>query len=118
MQFAIGSDAGIRGLPGQLISGDSGWLGTGEINWNIWRNKNNAVALVPFIGCGGVRTTVNGFTASDIAGAGGILVRWLHGEDWSTELGYVDQIETANNIGPWNNWLLDKGLYAQLKYKF
>lgn len=30
MQFALGSDVGIRGLPGQLISGDTGVLGTLE----------------------------------------------------------------------------------------
>jgi hemolysin activation/secretion protein len=30
MQFTLGSDVGLRGLPGQLISGDSGWLSTGD----------------------------------------------------------------------------------------
>ena len=117
MQFAIGSDAGIRGLPGQLISGDTGWLGTGELSWTVWHDRRNAVAIVPFVGCGGVQTTVSNLTASDTAGAGGLLMRWLHGSDWSMELGYINQFQTSNNLGPWNNWLLSKGLYAQLKYK-
>ncbi|MFM8605024.1 MAG: ShlB/FhaC/HecB family hemolysin secretion/activation protein, partial [Cyanobium sp.] len=39
MQFSLGSDVGIRGLPGQLISGDNGWLGTAEVVWTAWQNK-------------------------------------------------------------------------------
>ncbi|MFM7548787.1 MAG: ShlB/FhaC/HecB family hemolysin secretion/activation protein, partial [Cyanobacteriota bacterium] len=46
MQFSLGSDVGLRGLPGQLISGDSGWLATTEASWTVWRNPGNALQLV------------------------------------------------------------------------
>lgn len=42
MQFTLGSDVGLRGLPGQLISGDNGWLGTGEVVWTFWQKKKTA----------------------------------------------------------------------------
>ena len=118
MQFTVGSDAGIRGLPGQLISGDSGWLGTAETTWTFWQNKANALQLVPFIGVGGVQTSLKGATFSDTVGSGGILARWLAGNDWQVELGWVEQFETNDNVGTWTDWALGKGLYAQVKYRF
>jgi len=45
MQFTLGSDVGIRGLPGQVISGDSGWLGSGEVAWSFWQTRNMALQL-------------------------------------------------------------------------
>ena len=118
MQFSIGSDAGIRGLPGQLISGDSGWLGTAEASWTVWQKKGQAVQLVPFIGIGGVQTTLKGQTLADTIGSGGLLARWLVGEDWQFELGWVKQFQSNDNIGAWTDWALGKGLYAQVKYRF
>ena len=52
MGFGLGSGVGLRGLPGTLISGDTGWLSTGELNWTVWQNSNQALQLVPFIGMG------------------------------------------------------------------
>ena len=49
MGFGLGSDVGLRGLPGTLISGDNGWLST-ELNWTFWQNSKNALQLVPFMG--------------------------------------------------------------------
>ena len=118
MQFTLGSDAGIRGLPGQLISGDSGWLSTAETSWTFWRNRFHALQLVPFIGVGGVQTTLKGVTSSDTVGSGGILARWLAGNAWQLELGWVEQFETNDNVGTWTDWALGKGLYAQVKYRF
>ena len=118
MQFSVGSDAGIRGLPGQLISGDSGWLGTAETAWTFWQNRANALQLVPFIGVGGVQTTLQGVTFSDTVGSGGLLARWLAGNDWQLELGWVGQFQTNDNVGSWTDWALGKGLYAQVKYRF
>lgn len=118
MQFTVGSDAGLRGLPGQLISGDSGWLGTAETSWTFWQNNANALQLVPFIGMGGVQTTLNGVTLSDTVGSGGLLARWLVGDVWQLELGWVQQFETGNNVGAWTDWALGKGLYAQVIYRF
>lgn len=120
MQFSIGSDVGIRGLPGQLISGDSGWLSTGEVVWTFWRNKAQALQLVPFIGAGGVTTDTNldGTTVSDVVGSGGLLARWLAGDNLSLELGYAQSFNTDNNPGAWDDWLLGSGLYAKASFRF
>lgn len=118
MQFTLGSDAGIRGLPGQLVSGDSGWLATGEVVWTAWQKGKQALQLVPFIGAGGVRTFGQGVTFSDTVGAGGVLARWLQGEHWTMELGWVQQFQTNDNVGSWQNWELARGLYARVGYRF
>jgi len=118
MQFSLGSDAGIRGLPGQLISGDNGILGTAETVWTFWQKDRQALQLVPFIGAGSVRTSIQNVSFSDTVGAGGLLVRWLAGDRWSTELGWVEQFQTHNNLGPWTQWLLGDGLYIRLGYRF
>ena len=118
MQFTLGSDVGIRGLPGQLISGDSGWLATGEVVWTFWQNKTNALQLVPFIGAGGITTTLNDASFSDTVGSGGLLARWLGGDNWAVELGWAEQFNTNDNPGSWEDWLLGSGLYAQIKYRF
>ena len=118
MGFSVGSNNGLRGLPGSLISGDSGLLGTAELNWTIWRSNQQAVQLVPFIGAGAVRSTRLSTTFNDGVGSGGLLGRWIIGRNWALELGWVEQFSVDNNIGFWNNWLLDSGLYSKLQYKF
>jgi hemolysin activation/secretion protein len=122
MRFSLGADTGLRGLPGQLISGDNGWLGTAELSWTFWSRRNQGLQLVPFIGAGGVSTTFQnqGFHGrfSDNVGAGGVFVRWLAGQHWITEIGWVKQFSTENNADAWNNWLLGNGLYAKLNYRF
>jgi hemolysin activation/secretion protein len=118
MQFTLGSDVGIRGLPGQLISGDSGWLGSGELAWTFWQKRITALQLVPFLGAGGVTSSIDGLSFNDTVGAGGVLVRWLQGNHWSTELGWVKSFQTSDNPGPWTNWLLGRGLYAKLQFRF
>ncbi|MEB3322376.1 MAG: ShlB/FhaC/HecB family hemolysin secretion/activation protein [Synechococcaceae cyanobacterium] len=118
MQFTIGSDVGLRGLPAQLISGDDGWLGTGEVVWTVWRSDRQALQLVPFIGAGWVRTELPDVTFSDTVGAGGILARWLQGDSWEVELGWVEQFSADDNLGEWTDWLLGQGLYARLQYRF
>ena len=35
MGFGIGSDNGLRGLPGTLISGDNGWISNLELEWSF-----------------------------------------------------------------------------------
>jgi len=118
MQFALGSDVGIRGLPGQLISGDTGILGTLETVWTFWQKKGQALQLVPFIGAGQVTTTVLGYTLEDSVGSGGLLVRWLGGDNWSAELGWVEQFFDADNPGPWQTSSLGNGVYFKLGYRF
>lgn len=118
MQFSLGSDVGLRGLPGQLISGDNGLLGNVEAVWTFLRSRRHALQLVPFIGAGWVSTSIDGVRLSDDVGSGGALVRWLAGENWSTELGWVKPFATNNNVGPWRDWLLGQGLYVRLGYRF
>ncbi|WP_216900833.1 ShlB/FhaC/HecB family hemolysin secretion/activation protein [Synechococcus sp. CCY 9618] len=118
MQFTLGSDVGLRGLPGQLVSGDSGWLASGETVWTFWNDKRNALQLVPFLGAGGIRSSFPGGSFRDTVGAGGVLVRWLAGNNWALELGWVKPFFTNDNLGPWNDWLLSQGLYTRLNYRF
>lgn len=118
MGFSLGSDTGLKGLPGTLISGDSGWLGSGELAWTFWQKRRNALQLSPFIGMGGISTSRDGVTLSDTIGSGGILLRWLNGLHWSVELGWIDQFNAEDNEGLWNDWLLGSGLYGKVRYRF
>ncbi|WP_259701815.1 MULTISPECIES: ShlB/FhaC/HecB family hemolysin secretion/activation protein [Synechococcales] len=118
MQFTLGSDVGLRGLPGQLISGDSGWLGTAELVWTFWENQQQALQLVPFFGYGGVYTQLKHGSLIDYVGSTGILARWLVGDDWTLEAGWVDQLDTGTNLGPWADWTLSKGFYGKVQYRF
>ena len=118
MQFSLGSDVGLRGLPGQLISGDNGLLGSVETVWTFWQKRDKALQLVPFLGAGLVSTTVDDVNLSDSVGSGGVLVRWLSGRNWLAELGWVDSFYTDNNPGPWRDWLLGNGVYVKLGYRF
>ena len=118
MQFALGADSGLKGLPGQLISGDSGWLTAIEINYNIWQKNAKAIQISPFFGIGGVYTDAGGSELNDEVGSTGLLIRFLAGQHWSTEVGYAYQFLADNNDGPWEDWLLDSGLYTKIRYRF
>ena len=117
MGISLGSDNGLRGLPGQVISGDSGLLGETELSWSAWQRGLAEVQLVPFLGAGRVSTTFQQATSSGDVGAGGVLVRWLQGQHWLMELGWVHQFggSTANLL---QNWLLSNGLYSRISYRF
>ncbi|MFO7629171.1 MAG: ShlB/FhaC/HecB family hemolysin secretion/activation protein, partial [Prochlorococcaceae cyanobacterium] len=118
MRFSLGSDAGLRGLPSQLISGDDGWLGSAELAWTFWRDRRNALQLVPFYGIGWVRTEFPDVSFSDTVGAGGVFVRWLSGRNWEFDLGWVEQFSSDDNIGSWQGWSLADGLYAKVSFRF
>jgi hemolysin activation/secretion protein len=118
MYFSVGSDVGLRGLPGQLISGENGWLGTAELAWTFWQSGSHALQLVPFIGAGGVSSTIANTSFDDTVGSGGVLARWLANRNWAVELGWVQQFETNDNLGVWNDWVLDDGLYAKVSFRF
>ena len=118
MYFSVGSDVGLRGLPGQLISGENGWLGTAELAWSFWQNGSHALQLVPFIGAGGVSSTIANTSFDDTVGSGGVLARWLANTTWAVELGWVQQFDTNDTLGVWNDWVLDDGLYAKVSFRF
>jgi hemolysin activation/secretion protein len=118
MRFTLGSDTGLRGLPGQLVSGDDGWLGSTEVAWTFLRSRRHALQLVPFIGVGWVRTDFPGISFSDTVGAGGAFVRWSGWQNWEVDLGWVEQFSDENNLGSWQDWALGNGLYAKLSFRF
>lgn len=117
MGFSLGSDSGLRGLPGQVTSGDSGLLGYGELAWQFWSAGPRALELVPFLGAGRVTTTVKGVTADASLGAGGVLLRWLQGNHWLLELGWTSQFG-GRTTGASPSWLIDSGLYTRVSYSF
>lgn len=118
MTFSVGSNNGLRGLPGTVTSGDNGLLGSAELSWTVWQRNQQALQLVPFIGAGATRSSRNGRTVENGAGAGGLLARWIGGRNWLVELGWVEQFSVDNDTGFWNNWLLDRGLYTKIQYRF
>ena len=117
MGFTLGSDSGIKGLPGQLISGDSGLLGSLEAAYTLWEGQQNRLQLVPFIGAGAIRSVRRSLTLEDTAGAGGVVARWLQGRTWNLELGWVKPFETGDR-GVWDDWFLSQGLYTKLELRF
>jgi hemolysin activation/secretion protein len=117
MGFSLGSDNGLRGLPGQVVAGDSGLLASAELSWAFWTRGHQELQLVPFLGAGAVRTTLRGTSESGTLGAGGLLVRWNQGSRWLLELGWASQFGDAlSSTAP--NWLIDNGFYSKLSYRF
>ncbi|MFN9610635.1 MAG: ShlB/FhaC/HecB family hemolysin secretion/activation protein [bacterium] len=117
MGFSLGSDTGLRGLPGQVISGDSGLLGMFELPWLLWSSQQQAVQIVPFLGAGNVWTEVPGATLSDSIGAGGLLLRWTLSNQGQVELGWVKQFQSETRPY-WDEWILGSGIYSKLTYRF
>ena len=117
MGFSLGSDNGLRGLPGQVASGDSGLLGALDLAWLFWRGPKDALQLVPFIGSGSIWTQVPGATLNESAGAGGLLLRWTRGQHGVLEVGWVRQFQGGADA-IWDGWFLGSGLYTKLLYRF
>lgn len=118
MGFSLGSDNGLRGLPGQVVSGDSGLLGSVELGYTAWQQGAQRLQLVPFVGAGGVRTDLPGVALQRTSvGAGGLLVRLWQGRHWQLELGWVRQFGSDGRPA-WQDWLLSSGLYTKLDYRF
>lgn len=117
MGFSLGSDSGLRGLPGQVVSGDSGLLGSLEVAYLLWRGNRDALQLVPFLGAGKVWTEIPGATLTDTTGAGGLLLRWNHGRHGELELGWAHQFQSSSQAF-WDNWILGSGVYTRLVFRF
>jgi hemolysin activation/secretion protein len=117
MGLSLGSDNGLRGLPGQVISGDSGLLGEVEVSWSAWRGRRRELQLVPFLGAGLVRTEIPGGWIRGDVGATGVLLRWLQGNHWLAELGWVSQFGGSDPTLD-NHWLLSNGLYSRIQFRF
>jgi hemolysin activation/secretion protein len=117
VRLTLGSDAGLRGLSSQLISGDDGWLGSAEISWTFWRIRSHVLQLLPFDGIGWVRTKFPDTTFSDTVAAGGGVVRWLSCSHWEFELGWVKPFASEDNLASWQGWSLADGLFAQAGFR-
>ena len=117
MGFSLGSDNGLRGLPSQVISGDSGLLGSAELSWAFWRQGAQELQLVPFLGAGWVRTAQPFGSETGSVGAGGLLLRWLSGPHWQLELGWASQFGDGL-VSAVPNWLIDNGLTTKVSYRF
>ena len=115
MTFVLGSDVGLRGLPGTVISGESGLLGTGELVWTAWTQGDQSLQLVPFIGMGGVWN--DGGRIKNTLGSGGLMGRYRHG-GFELELGWVDAFNSDDDSDDWNRWILGNGLYTKVRYSF
>lgn len=105
-------------IAGPLVSGDSGWLSTAELAWTFWQNPHHSLQLVPFVGAGGIRTSIPGGRITDTVGSGGVLVRWQAQPAWVVEMGWVDQFSTEDKEGPWSDWALGQGFYGRVQYRF
>ena len=117
MGFSLGSDSGLKGLPGQLVSGDSGYLGSLEAAYTLWKGQQNRLQIVPFMGAGEIRSVRRSLEFEDTAGAGGVVARWLQGQAWNLELGWVSPFDTGDR-GVWGEWLLSQGIYTKLEMRF
>ena len=117
MSFGLGSDIGLRGLPGSLIAGDSGYLATGEVVWTPWQKDQQRISLIPYLGIGGVHTDSSVGTLEDSIGVGGLIGRYQNGR-WEAELGWVDTFNSKDNPGLWNDWILGHGMYTKVRYSF
>ena len=117
MGFSLGSDVGLIGLPGSIASGDSGWLAVGELIWTVWKNDEQQLQLIPYVGKGGLHTEIADVTFEDDVGSGGLIARYTQ-DRWQVELGWVNTFDTDDNPGVWNDWWLGHGVHTKLRYAF
>ncbi|QNJ15356.1 polypeptide-transport-associated protein/ ShlB-type [Synechococcus sp. A18-46.1] len=117
MGFSLGSNTGLRGLPGTVISGDNGWLGTAEVVITPLRKDLQAIQLIPFVGYGGYASTRFNTTFRDDIGSAGLIARYINA-GWQLELGWVTTFLDQDNPGLWNDWVLGHGLHTKVRYSF
>ena len=117
MGFSLGSNTGLRGLPGTVISGDNGWLGTAEVVITPWRKDLQAIQLIPFVGYGGYESTRFNTTFGDDIGSTGLIARYINA-GWQLELGWVTTFLDQDNPGLWNDWVLGHGFHTKVRYSF
>jgi len=117
MSFSVGGATGLKGLPSSVTGGDSGWLQTIEAVITTNQNEDKAFQIVPYLGYGEVHTNVNSVTTDDSAGSGGVLFRAINSNK-IFELGFYKFINTKDNSGTWNNWLLGDGVFSSITLNF
>ncbi len=118
MAFSLGSDSGIKGLPGSLVSGDNGWAINKEFVFTTFKNedKDKSFSLIPSFGIGAVRTDRDS-PLEDRVGSTGIVGRYIK-RQWLIDIGWFKPLYVDDNSTDWNNWLLGDGVYTKVKYRF
>ena len=117
MGISLGSDSGLRGLPGSISSGDSGWMGLMEVPIEAWTEKEQSLAFIPYYGLGSVNSTLNNNLTKDSLGALGVIGRYKK-LPFTIELGWVKALDIETNSTSWDKWMLSNGVYTQFKYQF
>tara|TARA_B100001093_G_C26848619_1_gene1024029 strand:- start:531 stop:2189 length:1659 start_codon:yes stop_codon:yes gene_type:complete len=117
MSFSLGGSSGLKGLTSSVTGGDSGWQQTIEGVITTYQKEGKAFQVVPYIGYGEVNTKVNGITTDDSAGSAGILFRAINSNQ-IYELGFYKFINTKDNAGTWNDWLLGNGIFSSISINF
>ncbi len=117
MSFSVDGSSGLKGLPKSVASGDSGWLSDVELVFTPWAKEKKAIQILPFFGFGEVITDVQNTITKDSAGSYGLLLRYINSNN-VFEIGLANFINTEDNTGTWNNWMLGDGIFSNLKFTF
>ena len=120
MNFAVGSDQGLIGLPANLFSGNSGVLSTIETPITLMRSDQHQVELVPFSGVGYAHTKTSSISIEDEAASYGALLRYtLTQPKLVIELGYTRPLLFSDNsTDDWRKTIIGQGLYTRATYAF
>ncbi len=120
MNFAVGSDQGLIGLPANLFSGNSGVLSTIQTPITLMRSDQHQVELVPFSGVGYAQTQTSSISLEDEAASYGALLRYtLTQPKLTIELGYTRPLLfTDNSSADWRKTIIGQGVYTRATYAF
>ena len=118
MKFSLGSNMGFKGLPDQIVNGDSGWAAIGESKIEIGGTERAAIFLQPYIGYGYVSSSFGALMDEDYIGAFGVFGSVETESGFGLELGYIKSILEEDSRVGWGKWVLSNGLYGRLKYRF
>jgi len=118
MRFTLGSGLGLKGLPDQFISGDSGWGIVGKSRIRINRNKNTSLYVSPYVGYGFVHTEIGDVVLEDYLGSYGMFLELQTKHGVGIEVGYLRTLLREDLKATWSDWMLGNGLYARMSYSF
>ena len=120
MNFAVGSDQGLIGLPANLFSGNSGVLSTIEAPFMLTRSDQHQFEVVPFGGIGYAQTKTSSISTEQEAASYGALLRYtMKKPNLVFELGYTRPLLfSAHSNSGWRQTLMGQGLYTRASYTF
>lgn len=118
MRFSLGSGIGLKGLPDQFVSGDSGWAVIGKSEIRVRKSSDADIYLKPYIGFGYIISRFNSSTLDDYVGSYGLTMELRTKPGISLEVGYLKNILMDQLKTRWKEWWLANGLYGRIKYRF